>query len=173
VLTSPRVSVGVCVTLALTVSAVMALGVAVRAGDQAIAVARIHAAVGPSTSLQVSSHLLVVAPQPPGQDKPVFAGAIDFRAAARTSSGGEVLLTVEPLECTGSPSGGPSETGTSVEFQGTGDGARSGVLNTGSPEAAARWVGSGVHTGRLAFTVRGLAARQGATIPLRFLLAAP
>jgi hypothetical protein len=161
------------VTLALTVSAVTALGVVARAGDQAIAVARFHAAVGPSTALRVSSHLLVVAPQPSGQDEPVFAGSIEFRAAARTSRDGEVLLTVEPLGSIGALSGGPSESGTSVEFLGTGDGALSGVLNDGSPEAAARWVGSGVHTGRLTFTVRGLAARQGAAIPLRFLLTAP
>jgi hypothetical protein len=84
-----------------------------------------------------------------------------------------VLLTVEPLTSIGALSGGPSETGTSVEFQGTGDGALSGVLSAGTPDAAARWVGSGVRTGRLTFVVRGLAARQGATIPLRFLLTAP
>ena len=172
-LTSLRVSVGVRVTFALTVCAVAALGVEARAGDRAIAVARILAAVGPSTSLRVSHQLLVVAPQPEGYDGPVFAGSIEFRAAARTSRDGEVLLTVEPLTPIGAISGGPSETGTSVEFLGTGDGARSGVLSDDVPEAAARWVGGGVHTGRLTFTVRGLAARQGATIPLRFLLTAP
>ena len=172
-LTSPRVAVGVRATLVLTVFAVTALGVVARAGDQAIAVARFHAAVGPSTSLRVSSQVLVIAPRPSEQGEPVFAGSIEFRAAARTSSDGEVLLTVEPLGLNGAPPGGPSETGLSIEFQGTGDGAQSGVLNPGNPEAAARWVGSGVHTGRLDFTVRGLAAREGATIPLRFLLAAP
>jgi hypothetical protein len=161
------------VTIALAVSAVAALGVVVRAGDQAIVIARVHAAVGPSTSLRVSNHLLVVSPQPAGQEGVVFAGSIEFRAAARTASDGEVLLTVEPLTSIGAPSGGPSETGTSVEFQGTGDGALSGVLSVGSPDAAALWVGSGVRTGRLTFVVRGLAARQGATIPLRFLLTAP
>lgn len=172
-LTSPLVAVRVRATLALTVSAVAALGVAANAGDQAIVIARFHAAVGPSTSLRVSHQVLVVAPQPAGQDGPVSAGSIEFRAAARTSSNGEVLLTVEPLTPIGALSGGPSETGTSVEFLGTGDGARSGVLSDGAPEAAARWVGSGLHSGRLTFTVRGLAARQGATIPLRFLLTAP
>jgi hypothetical protein len=161
------------VTITLAVSAVVALGAVVTAGDQAIVIARFHAAVGPSTSLQVSNHLLVISPQPAGQDGPVVAGAIEYRAAARTSSDGEVLLTVEPLASTGAPPGGPAGTGTSVEFQGTGDGARSGMLRAGTPEAAARWVGSGLHTGRLTFIVRGLAAPEGATIPLRFLLTAP
>ena len=172
-LNSPHVSVRVRVTLALAASAVAILSVVVHAGEQAVVIARFRAAVGPSTSLQVSDHLIVVAPQPAGQDGPVSAGSVEFRAAARTSSDGEVLLTVEPVAPVGVLSGGPSETGTSVEFQGTGDGARSGVLREGSPEPAARWVGSGLHTGRLTFTVRGLAARQGATIPLRFLLTAP
>ncbi|MCX6552692.1 MAG: hypothetical protein NTY02_17095, partial [Acidobacteria bacterium] len=80
---------------------------------------------------------------------------------------------VEPLASMDTLCGGASGTDTAVEFQGSGEGAQSGMLREARPEAAARWVGSGLHTGRLIFTVRGPVAPQGATLPLRFLLTAP
>jgi hypothetical protein len=166
-------SVRVRVTLSLMVCALALCGLAVHASDQAIAITRFQASIHTSTSLRVSDERLVIVPQPAGQIGPIVAGTIEFRAAARTSSDGEVLLTVEPLASITTLSGGASDGVTSVEFQGSGDGAQSGALHDASPEAAARWTGSGMRMGRLTFIVRGPVAPQGATLPLRFVLSAP
>jgi len=148
-------------------------GTAVRASDQAIAVTRFQATIRPSTSLRVSDHLLVIDPRPDGFDGPVVAGSIDFRAAARTASGGEVVLTVEPLTSIDALGGGAADAPTTIGFQGSGIGAQDGVLREGRPETVARWAGSGLHTGRVTFVVRGPLTPQGASVPLRFLLTAP
>jgi hypothetical protein len=150
-----------------------ALGAAVSGAAQDVAVTRFQATVRASTQLRVSEHVLVIAPRQTGDGGPLNAGAIEFLAAARTASDGEVILTVEPLEPIASLSGGAGGTETTIAFEGTGDGARSGALRDEAPQTAARWVGSGRRTGRLTFTVRGPVSPHGATLPLRFLLTAP
>jgi hypothetical protein len=150
-----------------------AQGAGLLASDHDIAVTRFQATIGPSTSLRVSDHLLVFDPRPPGYDGPVVAGTIDFSAAARTQTGGEVVLTVEPLAPIDALGGGAAGALTTVAFQGSGVGVQDGVLRSGQPETVARWVGSGLRTGRVTFVLRGPLTPEGAAVPLRFVLAAP
>ena len=151
----------------------LAAGAGVNASDQAVAVTRFQATVRPSTSLRVSDHLLVIDPRPLRYHGPIVAGAIEFRAAARTAGDGEVVLTVEPLTTIDALGGGAADGLTTISFQGSGVGAKDGVLRDRRPQTVARWVGSGLHTGRVTFVVRGPLTPQGATVPLRFLLTAP
>ena len=72
-----------------------------------------------------------------------------------------MILTVEPLAPIASLSGGAGDTATTIAFEGSGDGAQSGALSDARPETVARWVGSGLRTGRLTFTVRGPVSPQG------------
>ena len=150
-----------------------AAGVVVSASDQSIAITRFRATVGSSTRLLVSDHVLMVAPRQGGDKGPLSVGTIEFCAAARTASDGEVILTVEPLAPIASLSGGATGSETTIAFEGSGDGAQNGALNDARPETVARWVGSGQRTGRLTFTLRGPVSPQGGMLPLRFLLAAP
>lgn len=148
-------------------------GAGLHASDQAVVLTRFQAVVQPATSLRISSHFLVIDASTDGFEGPVEVGFIEFRAAARTARNGEVVLTVEPmstLDAFGSGAAGPPP---AVSFLGSGDGAQNGVLRAGQPEAAARWVGSGLHAGRVTFVVRGSVGPQGASVPLRFLLAVP
>jgi hypothetical protein len=147
-------------------------GAGLHASDQAVAFVRFQATIRPSTSLRVSDHVVVIGPRPPGYEGPVVAGTIAFRAAARTASNGEVLLTVEPLVPIDALAGSAAAP-TTIGFQGSGIGVKDGVLRVGQPETVARWVGSGLHTGRVTFVMRGPGAPHGASVPLRFLLAAP
>lgn len=150
-----------------------ACGTGAGASGHAVAVARFQAAIGPRTSLRVSAQVLFLDPRPPGADGPAGVGSIDFRAAARTTGAGEVVLTVEPLAPLPSLGGGPSGAPAVISFTGSGAGAQDGVLRDGQPETAARWAGSGLHTGRLTFVATGSIASQGVSVPLRFLLTAP
>lgn len=158
---------------ALTVSAVaLACVAAADASDQAVALVRFQAAVGPGTSLSVSDQRLLIEPGSSGRDVPVETGTIGFRAAARTSGDGDVVLTVEPLG-TLQASAGSGDTATTISFLGRGAGVQDGVLRQGIPQTVARWVGSGVHRGSLTFVASGPLPQRGASVPLRFLLTAP
>jgi hypothetical protein len=150
-----------------------ALGAITAASDQSVAVTRFQATIRASTALHLSDDVLTIAPRVAGDHGPSSAGAIEFRAAARTARDGEVLLTVEPLVAIASLSGGAGDTATTIAFEGSGDGAQSGRLSDARPETVARWVGSGLRMGRLTFTVRGPVSPHGATLPLRFVLTAP
>jgi len=150
-----------------------AAGAAAGASDQAMAVTLFSATIRTYTSLRLSDQVLTIAPRLAGDEGPLQAGSIEFRAAARTSTDGEVILTVEPIAPLASVTGGAADEATTIAFEGSGDGAQNGVLADGRPEMAARWMGSGLRTGRLAFTVHGPVAPQGATLPLRFVLSAP
>jgi len=148
----------------------LAYGTRVGASDQAVVVVRFQTAIQPSTSLRVSGDVLVI--ESHAGDGPVEVGSISFRAAARTARGGDVLLTVEPLSSVQGLGGGPG-TLTAISFVGSGVGVQDGVLRDGRPETVARWVGSGLHTGRVTFVVSGPLPPQGASVPLRFLLTSP
>ena len=84
-----------------------------------------------------------------------------------------MVLTVEPLTALDAPGGGAGETRTTISFLGSGEGAHDGVLRRGQPETVARWVGSGLHAGRVIFVVQGPVRPPGAPVLLRLLLTAP
>jgi len=150
-----------------------ALALPIHASDVASSIVRFQSDISSSTSLRVSSSVLRVGPRTSTGVEPVVVGTIDFTAAARTRSGGEVVLTVEAqsdLPTLAGPSAGGES---AIEFEGFGDGARGGVLRDAVPQIAGRWVGSGVRTGQLVFTLRGATATAGATVPLRFVISLP
>ena len=96
---------------------------------------------------------------------------VEFTAAVRTASGGDVLLTVEcvrPVERQGRT---PSRQ-TELRFSGEGDGVLAGTLDWSSPATAARWHGSGRRVGRVGFALRA-SAPGTYTVPVRFTLSAP
>lgn len=161
------------ITAMIAAGGCAALGAGTRASDQSIATARFQATVRTHTALRLSDDVLTIAPRVTRDGGPSSAGTIEFRAAARTASDGEVIMTVEPSAPIASLSGGAGDTATRIAFEGRGDGAQSGTLSDARPEVVARWVGSGVRTGRLTFTLRGAVPPQGGTLPLRFLLTAP
>ena len=116
------------------------------------------------TSLKVSSEVLQFTVPTGGEAARVD---VNFSAAARTRSGGEVILLVEPL--------GPIEDGSEgageMTFVGEGQGASRGMLAVAGATPVARWTGSGLRTGRLTFTLRAAAGLH--TVPVRFVLTAP
>jgi hypothetical protein len=142
-----------------------------RASDVASAIVRFQSEVSASTALRVSSSLLRIEPQP-GVEA-VVVGTIDYRAAARTRSDGEVVLTVEAQGTLPTLQGSTTGTESAIDFEGVGDGARAGVLRNDAPQIAGRWIGSGVRTGQLVFTLRGAAAASVTTVPLRFVISLP
>ena len=149
----------------LTLAVVLALAAPSAAADSASASASVvvNAQFSTRTSLKVSSQLLQFAV---GADDQAPSVAVDFSAAARTHSGGEVMLLIEPL-------GGmdDGEGSTEMTFVGEGQGTSRGALAAGGLTPVARWTGSGLRTGRLTFTLRAAAGRY--LVPVRFLLTAP
>ena len=160
---------------ALATAAVLggALALPIYASDVASSVVRFQSEVAASTALRVSSSALRVGPQTGTRADSVWVGTIDYRAAARTRSDGEVVLTVEAQSDLLSPAGTSADGESPIEFEGLGDGARGGVLRNAVPQVAGRWVGSGVRTGQLVFRLRGTTATAGATVPLRFVISLP
>ena len=131
-----------------------------------------RAEIRPSTSLHVSRTEFLV-DVPSGATAPVNVGSIDFRAVARTRTGGEVVLTVETsLEAQSPAADGDART-LSLEFQGTGSGTMSGVVSSSSPQVVGRWSGSGLRSGTLQFRLEGPLTPGLQRIPLRFVLSAP
>jgi hypothetical protein len=118
------------------------------------------------TSLRVSTELLRFDVPNTGE---TATAAVDFSAAARTHSGSDVVLSVEPVNGVGGPHGAAAS---SLNFVGEGEGTSSGTLCDASATVAGRWVGSGLRTGRLVFSLRATASGTY-TLPLRFVLSAP
>lgn len=126
------------------------------------------ASVQARTSLAVSSHLLEFHIVAPGEGA---AASVEFSAGARTASGAQVVLSIEPLTAVQGP-GGAADVEASVAFEGQGAGTEAGVLTDQVPAVVARWRGSGLRTGRLLFTLR--ASAPGVyLLPLRFVISAP
>ena len=159
---------------ALTAAAVVcvALSIPTHASEVATTNVRFQSDVSASTSLRVSSSLLRVAAQPDTASGAVVIGTIEYRAAARTRRDGEVVLTVEAQSDPSALAGGASDGAIAIDFQGVGDGAHGGVLRSDAPQVAGRWVGSGVRTGQLVFTLRGAVGQPG-SVPLHFVLSLP
>ena len=120
------------------------------------------------TKLTVSTRVLrfdVVNPGVPA------VATVDFIAASRTRTGGEVVLTVESDTWVEGP-GGAADVETEISFSGEGEGALSGTLAASAPATAGRWAGSGRRAGRLSFSLR--AGAEGAYVmPVRLVLSAP
>jgi hypothetical protein len=127
----------------------------------------VAATVASRMSLKVSTQLLQFEVADGGE----AVAAIDFSAGARTQTGGEVVLTVEPMRATEGP-GGAADVETSVTFAGEGEGTRSGSLIANAPAVAGRWNGSGLRTGRMVFALRS-AAPGSYSLPVRFVLSTP
>ena len=125
-------------------------------GETRSATVAVRADFAPRTSLKVSTHTLRFEP---GGAEELPVAEVEFSAAARTRTGGEVLLTAE-LSDAGCPDQG------SVTVTGSGPGVVA-TLTVGTPIPVARWIGSGVRTGRLTFTA------PPCTVPVRFVLSTP
>lgn len=138
------------------------------AADQAGGAVVVTAQFSSRTSLKVSAHLVHFDVAHPGA---TARAVVEFVAGARTSSGAEVLLSVEPVRAVDGP-GGAADVETSLSVAGEGAGTLGGPIATHGPTVAGRWNGSGLRSGRLVFSLR--AGATGAyTIPLRFVLSAP
>ena len=137
------------------------------AEESAAASIAVSATFESRTSLKVSSQLLQFEVDGSGQG----LATVDFSAGARTRTGGDVVLTVEPLRALEGP-GGAADVETSVTFSGTGAGTLTGTLQAAGASIAGRWNGSGMRTGRLTFALRA-AAVGSYTVPVRFVLSTP
>ena len=81
------------------------------------------------------------------------------------------MLSVEPVRSLDGP-GGAADVESSVSLAGQGEGTLTGAVGFAGPTVAGRWVGSGLRTGRLVFSLR-VAASGRYTLPVRFVLSAP
>jgi len=138
------------------------------AGDSSTASVTVTAGFASRTSLRVSTELLRFDVKAAGQSTETI---VDFAAAARTHHGGEVVLTVELAGTLNGPAGG-SHVETSLTFSGFGHGLAKGPVDQSAPSIAGRWIGSGLRTGQLAFTLRS-SAPGSYSVPVRFVLSAP
>ena len=155
-------------TVLFGASALMAAPGVCLAGDSTTASVTVTAGFASRTSLRVSTELLRFDVNAAGQSTETI---VDFSAAARTHHGGEVVLTVELAGTLNGP-GGASDAETSLTFAGLGNGLAKGPLDHSRPSIAGRWVGSGLRTGQLAFTLRS-SAPGSYSVPVRFVLSAP
>lgn len=154
----------VLLTLVVVIAtAIVAPSVAAESTNASAAVV-VAAQFSTRTSLKVSSQVLQFAVLSGDEAARV---EVDFTAAARTRAGGEVILLVESL----GPIDDGSEGSAEVTFTGEGQGTGRGALAVDGATPVARWIGSGLRTGRLTFILRAAAGRH--TVPVRFLLAAP
>jgi hypothetical protein len=132
--------------------------------------ATVEAVVGfaPRTSLTVSTRLLqfeVVDPARPS------VATVEFEARARTHTGSEVVLSVEPLRAPEGPVGA-ADAECAVTFVGQGTGTTGAALAPGGQSVVGRWAGSGRHSGHVVFALR--ASTPGTyVVPVRFVLSVP
>jgi hypothetical protein len=138
------------------------------AADTTGATVVVTAQFGSRTSLRVSTDLLQFEVTSAGQPATM---SVDFAAGARTRSGAEVILSVERLRAIEGP-GGAADVESTVRFAGEGDGTLAGDLSAAGPSLAGRWLGSGMRTGRIVFSLR-VAASGSYVLPVRFVLSAP
>ncbi len=104
----------------------------------------------------------------PGQ---AATAEVEFSAGARTPSGAEVVLSMEPERAIEGP-GGAADVESSLSFSGEGEGTTAGIVGSGAPTIAGRWSGSGLRSGRLVFSLRA-GATGTYTLPVRFVLSTP
>jgi hypothetical protein len=136
--------------------------------DQANGSVTVTAQFSSRTSLTVSASTLQFDVASPSVEATV---AVEFAAGARTASGAEVILSIEPMRAVEGP-GGAADVETSLSFASDGSGTPGGPVASHGSTVAGRWIGSGLRQGRLVFSLRAGAA--GAyTVPVRFVLSAP
>jgi hypothetical protein len=128
----------------------------------------VTAAVTTRTALKVSQDVLRFDVP---EDQTSGIAVIEFSAGMRIPSSADVVLTIEPLGSIAGP-GGAADVDAGISFDGDGDGTRSGTLGSAVPSIAGRWHGSGLHQGRLRFTLRATASGHY-ELPVRFVLTTP
>jgi hypothetical protein len=149
--------------VAVVVFAIVILTGAPSAGQQ-IATQSVSATVSfaPRTALTVSTrtlHFVVTDALTPA------ASSVEFSAAARTLTDGNVALMADAAGMLALPSG------VSLEIVSGPDGIVPGALSPQQPVVAGRWTGSGVRSGRITFQLR---AQPGSyDIPLALFLQIP
>ena len=134
------------------------------ASQSAEAAVTVTATFSARTSLDVSTQMLQFDAVEPGRRA---TAVVDFAAKSRTTPGGDVVLSIEPLgEVTG------PGVAADITFEGEGEGTMGGRMIGARPAIAGRWTGSGRRSGRLVFAIR---ARETGTyrVPVRFVLSAP
>jgi hypothetical protein len=97
--------------------------------------------------------------------------SVEFTASARTSSGAEVLLVLEPIGTVRGP-GGAADVETRLALEGGTGGVLAGDVPSSSPLTAARWTGSGQRGGRLVFSLRASAPGQY-SVPISLAVSVP
>jgi len=158
----------------LATAFVISLASLASASDRATVTVTVSAQFNSRTSLKVSTQLLQFDIAAPGQ--PATA-VVDFSAGARTRSGNDVVLSVEPARGVEGP-GGAADVESSLTFAGEGDATMAGHVGPAGPAGpagpsiAGRWTGSGLRTGRLVFSLRA-GASGTYTVPMRFVLSTP
>lgn len=155
----------------LATAFVISLASLASASDRATGTVTVLAQFNSRTSLKVSTQLLQFDVAAPGQ--PATA-VVDFSAGARTRSGNDVVLSVEPARGVEGP-GGAADVESSLTFAGEGDATMAGHVGPAGPAGpsiAGRWNGSGLRTGRLVFSLRA-GASGTYTVPMRFVLSTP
>ena len=150
------------------VAFVVSLAQIASASDRATGTVAVTAQFNSRTSLTVSTHRLQFDLAAPGQ--PATA-SVDFSAGARTRTGGDVVLSVEPETGVEGP-GGAADVESSMTFTGEGDASLTGEVRPTGASIAGRWTGSGLRTGRLVFALRASASGTY-TVPMRFVLSTP
>ena len=148
--------------------ALLLLGTPATGGEIAQVSLGVRAEFAVRTSLQVSSELLRFELTDAGADA---TATIHFRTAARMPSDAEVVLSVEQ---TGAPSGpgGAANADAVISVLDEDNGGLAAAVQPGQRTVIGRWHGSGLHQGRLCFTLHARAAGSY-TIPVRFLLTTP
>jgi len=149
-------------------SAVLNVATMASADETASAALVVAATFNSRTSLNVSTDVLQFAV---GESGEAPVATVDFCARARTTAGGQVVLSVESLQAVQDPRGRAASE-SPLAFSGVGEGTLSGTVAPTGLTVAGRWNGSGLRQGRLVFTLRTTAAGEY-SIPVRFVLSAP
>jgi hypothetical protein len=133
-----------------------------RGAETTSASVAVRADLATRTSLKVSAQTLQFEVSGP-EELPVVE--IEFSAGARTRMGGEVLLTAELIDAVACLDH------RRVTVTGAGAGTIAAALTVGTAIPVARWIGSGLRTGRLTFTVP--TPSTACAVPVRFVLSTP
>ena len=153
-----------CVLVASAALSVAATASAETASATMVVAATFHSRIALNVSTEVLEFTVIASGEP-------ALAAIDFSARARTTSDGQVVLSIEPLQALQIPHR-LTASDSVLTFSGVGEGTLSGVVAPTGPTVAGRWHSSGQRQGRLLFALRTGATGQY-EVPVRFVLSAP